>query len=99
MHCEWNHRRIGSGSDSDRIQLEWTLTFLRTAFYTHFKEAESNFAKHISLYWNIQGFIHSVFTFLESDIHHGQQLPNIKIKVAKAKAIHDLLLQNCDTNQ
>lgn len=56
------------------------------------QETESNFAKHISLYWNIQEFIHSVFTFLGSDIHHGRRPPNIKTEVAKAKAIHDLLL-------
>lgn len=39
-----------------------------------------------------QGFLHPVFTFLGRDVHHGQQLTNIKTEVAKTKAIHNLLL-------
>lgn len=56
------------------------------------QKTRQQFCKALSLYWNIQGFLHSVFTFLGRDVHHGQQLTSIKTEVAKTKAIHNLLL-------
>lgn len=56
------------------------------------QKTRQQFCKALSRYWNIQRFLHSVFTFLGRDVHRGQQLTNIKTDVAKTKAIHNLLL-------
>lgn len=56
------------------------------------QKTRQQFCKALSRYWNIQRFLHSVFTFLGRDVHRGQQLTNIKTDEAKTKAIHNLLL-------